>query len=102
MLNENTAIRSEDELEIMGDVNYVRKSSSLVSEALNKGCDVIQMANGDIYITETKTVTFHYTYDKKKGKMIRVNNGGRMKRVKKDDFLNNADELVDDLEGEMA
>lgn len=93
----------DDNLVVMTDPNYIRKSSSLVTEALNKGCDVIQMANGDIYITETKTVTFHYKWDEEKGRMLRVNSGGRIKKVRQrsTDILDD-NELVDDLRNQMA
>jgi hypothetical protein len=42
----------------------------------------MQMPNGDIIITEVKTFTFQYTWDDKKGKLVRVQSGGRLKKAK--------------------
>ncbi|AZL15305.1 DUF2671 domain-containing protein [Rickettsiales endosymbiont of Stachyamoeba lipophora] len=81
--NKLKSTTSEGEAPVFGDVNYMRKSASLINDSLHKGCDVIQMANGDIFITETKTVTFQYRWDDKKGKLARVNTAGRVKKTKK-------------------
>src|SRR3984957_3658360 len=73
------------EKDVMSDMRYVRKSCSLITEALQKGCDVMHMPNGDIIITEVKTFTFQYSWDEKKGKMVRVQSGGRAKKGKSSD-----------------
>ena len=41
-------------MNMMNDPNYLRQSSSLINEALQKGFDVLQLANGDIVTTGTK------------------------------------------------
>lgn len=65
------------------DVNYIRASSSMVTDALRKGCDIIQLANGDILITEVKTVTYKYNWNNEKGRFERANSGNRVKRPRK-------------------
>ncbi len=58
--------------EILTNVRYICKSSSLIKESLQKGCDVTQMPNGDIIITEAKIVNIQYTWDTGKNKMARL------------------------------
>ncbi|MFW0777612.1 MAG: DUF2671 domain-containing protein [Rickettsiales bacterium] len=65
---------SESDPEItnmMLDPRYLRQSSSLIQEALQKGFDVLQLANGDIVTTGTKTVVYQYSWDESKGKLTK-------------------------------
>jgi hypothetical protein len=67
--------KSEGEPEItnmMLDPRYLRQSSSLIQDALQKGFDVLQLANGDIVTTGTKTVVYQYTWDEEKGKLVKT------------------------------
>jgi hypothetical protein len=80
----STMASHSGERDVMSDMRYIRKSCSLITEALQKGCDVMHMPNGDIIITEVKTFTFQYSWDEKKGKMVRVQSGGRQKKAKSD------------------
>ena len=64
------------------DINYIRKSTNLVNDALQKGYDIMQLANGDIVVTEVKTVTYSYKWCKETSKFDRVTSGNRMKRRK--------------------
>src|SRR3982750_4190 len=67
--------KSEGEPEIpnmMLDPRYLRQSSSLIQDALQKGFDVLQLANGDIVTTGTKTVVYQYTWDEAKGKLAKT------------------------------
>src|SRR3984885_11610519 len=57
---------------MMMDARYLRQSSSLIQEALQKGFDVLQLANGDIVTTGTKTIVYQYTWDEERGKLARV------------------------------
>lgn len=57
---------------MMLDARYLRQSSSLIQEALQKGFDVLQLANGDIVTTGTKTVVYQYTWDEEKGKLVKA------------------------------
>ena len=71
-----------EEKDLMSDIRYVCKSCSLITESLQKGCDVMQLPNGDIIVTELKAVTFQYTWDDKKGKMIRMQAGNKLRKTK--------------------
>lgn len=93
------APESEDK-EITADVRYICSSCSLITESLQKGSDVLQMPNGDIYVTEKKIVTFHYTWDEKKGKLVRVQSGHKSKK-RKESYDEYADDEDFDLEDEM-
>jgi hypothetical protein len=57
----------------LSDVRYICKSSYLITEALQNGYDVAQLPNGDIIVTEIKTVNVQYSWDPEKNKMVRVN-----------------------------
>ncbi len=57
--------------DVMLDSRYIKQSSGLISEALTKGFDVLQMSNGDIVTTGTKTVVYKYTWDEDGGKLKR-------------------------------
>jgi hypothetical protein len=65
------------------DINYIDRSSSIVREALSKGSDILQLANGDLVITEVKTVSYKYVWDNEKGRFCRANSGNRAKRPRK-------------------
>ncbi len=55
----------------MNSPSYLRQSSALINEALKSGFDVLQLSNGDIVTTGTKTIVNKYTWDSAKGKLIR-------------------------------
>jgi len=77
--------RAEAEPEItnmMLDPRYLRQSSSLIQDALQKGFDVLQLANGDIVTTGTKTVVYQYAWDQEKGKLIKTKSEGNRKSRK--------------------
>lgn len=57
---------------MMLDPRYLRQSSALIQDALQKGFDVLQLANGDIVTTGTKTVMYQYAWDEEKGKLIKT------------------------------
>jgi hypothetical protein len=57
---------------MMLDPRYLRQSSSLIQDALQKGFDVLQLANGDIVTTGTKTVVYQYAWDEEKGKLVKT------------------------------
>jgi hypothetical protein len=68
MENVQTLTKTDD---LLSDIKYICKSSSLITESLQRGCDVAQLPNGDIIITEVKTINTQYTWDKNKGRMVR-------------------------------
>ena len=57
---------------MMNDPAYLRQSSALIHEALQKGFDVLQLASGDIVTTGTKTVVYQYTWDAEKAKLVKT------------------------------
>lgn len=67
------SVESEPEVvNMMLDARYLRQSSSLIQDALQKGFDVLQLANGDIVTTGTKTVVYQYAWDAEKGKLTKT------------------------------
>ncbi len=72
----------ENDIDLMSDMRYVVKSCSLITESLQKGCDVMQLANGDIIVTELKPVTFRYSWDEKREKLVRTQFGNKPKKTK--------------------
>ncbi len=81
-MKEKNLPKNEESNNIMNDMRYISRSCSLITESLQKGCDVMQMPNGDIIVSELKTVTFNYTWDLKKGKLVRTQLGGKSRRLK--------------------
>ena len=75
--------RSRDSQDPLDDVRYICRSGALITESLQKGSDVMQLPNGDLIITELKTITCHYTWDSLKGKLVRVHAGARSRRLQK-------------------
>lgn len=75
--------KQPSEYDIMSDIRYIRKSCSLVTDALKKGCDVLQMPNGDIVITEIRTVSFQYSWNDDKTKFEKVKSGSRLRRLRR-------------------
>jgi hypothetical protein len=68
----SAATEDDKAAEMMGDARYIRHSSAIIHEALQKGFDVLQLANGDIVTTGTKIVSYRYRWDETKGRLIRV------------------------------
>lgn len=52
---------------------YLRQSSDLIKSSLQSGLDVLQLANGDIVTTETKTVVTKYVWNVAKKKLVQKN-----------------------------
>jgi len=77
----------------MSDAGYLRQSSALINEALQKGFDVLQLANGDIVTTGTKTIVNTYSWDKDKQKLAKAKSAEKKARAKKDEFI---EEMLDD------
>ena len=59
---------------ILTDVKYLCRSNSIIRDALRNGQDVTQMPNGDVIITEVKTVHIQFSYDETKDRMIKIQN----------------------------
>lgn len=58
--------------DVMLDSRYIKSSSQLIADALQKGFDVLQISNGDIVTTGTKTVVYKYSWDDTAGKLKRT------------------------------
>lgn len=74
------SIETADSDSLMSDARYLRQSSALINDALQKGFDVLQLANGDIVTTGTKVVVYQYSWDEAKGKLARTKVGGDRRR----------------------
>jgi len=64
-------MKNSDRSKLLTDVKYICKTSTLITESLRNGCDVAQLANGDIIITEVKVCNTQYSWNEEKGKLIR-------------------------------
>ena len=86
--------------DLMRNPQYLRQSSALINDALQKGFDVLQLANGDIVTTGTKIVVTQYTWDDDKHKLVKAKSGsaGRRGRPRKQD-MEAADMDEDQFEG---
>lgn len=69
---QSTTQNDDAELWIFSDIKYICSSTELITESLQKGFDIAQLPNGDIIITEVKTVNIRYSWDRKKQKMIKL------------------------------
>src|SRR5690606_27731644 len=91
------AVEGDPEItNMMLDPRYLRQSSSLIQDALQKGFDVLQLANGDIVTTGTKTVVYQYSWDNEKGKLVKAK--PKAERKVRAPSLEDEDESVDESE----
>lgn len=49
--------------ELMANPEYLRHSSAVINDALKEGFDVLQLPNGDIVTTGTKTIVNTFVWD---------------------------------------
>lgn len=73
---------SESDMDVMMNPDYLKESSKIISDALHKGFDVLQLENGDIVTTGTKVIVTQYHWDSKKSKMSKLTTRERKKRAK--------------------
>lgn len=83
--------------DVMFDARYIKNSSQLISDALQKGFDVLQMANGDIVTTGTKTVVYKYSWDEVSGKLKRTS--VQSKKAGASELENEEEIVTEALEG---
>ncbi|NRA74182.1 MAG: DUF2671 domain-containing protein [Rickettsiales bacterium] len=74
--NKDTSIEEQKEKPVkeadaLSDPKYICNSCTIITDALKKGCDVVQMPNGDIIIREQKIVTTKYIWDHDKEKIVK-------------------------------
>ncbi len=78
---------ARDITEMMLDARYLRQSSSLINEALQKGFDVLQLEDGEIIMTGTRTIVYRYHWDSEKGKLMKIETPVDEEEVKRDMIL---------------
>lgn len=81
--------------DMMADPRYLRQSSALINEALQKGFDVLQLANGDIVTTGTKTVVYQYTWDLEKGKLVKAKSESSAKKSRRSTLVDDDEDDAD-------
>jgi len=69
--------------DMMSNPDYLRQSSSLINEALQKGFDVLQLANGDVVMTGVKTVVYQYSWDNGANRLVRSKAKSTTRRASK-------------------
>lgn len=70
-------------VDMMSNPDYLRQSSSLINDALQKGFDVLQLANGDVVMTGIKTVVYQYAWDDASGRLVRSKAKSTTRRASK-------------------
>ena len=78
--------------DLMSNPEYLRHSSSVINEALKEGFDVLQLPNGDIVTTGTKTIVNTFTWDASKGKLTKAKAGSDKPRAKRASKVESFDE----------
>ncbi len=58
--------------DLMLNPEYLRHSSAIISEALQKGFDVLQLENGDVVTTGTRVIVTQYRWDTEQQKMSKL------------------------------
>lgn len=79
-----SASEEENKLaELMANPEYLRHSSSVINEALKEGFDVLQLPNGDIVTTGTKTIVNTYVWDEANARLDKARAAGEKPRKAK-------------------
>ena len=86
-LKNKVSQNSQDETEMFNeptlDEAYMEKSMLFFKEALKKGMDVAQLANGDLMVTETRIHTYRYHWDDERKRFGRSTTATRKVRDNK-------------------
>lgn len=69
--------------ELMSNPDYLRHSSAVINEALKEGFDVLQLPNGDIVTTGTKTIVNTFVWDGAKGRLDKARTPSDKLRTRK-------------------
>lgn len=67
--------------ELMSNPDYLRYSSTVINEALKDGFDVLQLPNGDIVATGTKTIVNTYVWDAENNRLEKTRTSGEKPRA---------------------
>jgi hypothetical protein len=57
---------------VLNDLDYIVEFTKMTS-VLRKGCDVMQLENGDSIVSQTKVVHTHYKWNRDKKKFVKSN-----------------------------
>jgi hypothetical protein len=68
--NLNSLEHDEQEEYVLDNIDYIVEFTKLIS-VLRRGCDVMQLPNGDSIISQTKVVHTHYKWDNAKKKFVK-------------------------------
>ncbi len=71
MKQASAATEAQNVASMMSDARYLRQSSALINDALQKGFDVMQLADGSVVISGMKTVSYQYEWSDATGKLAR-------------------------------
>ncbi|MBN8542688.1 MAG: DUF2671 domain-containing protein [Alphaproteobacteria bacterium] len=80
---ESASVGDQQLADLMANPEYLRHSSSVINEALKEGFDVLQLPNGDIVTTGTKTIVNTFVWDAAKGKLTKAKAGSDKPRAKR-------------------
>ena len=69
--------------ELMANPEYLRHSSAVINEALKEGFDVLQLPNGDIVTTGTKTIVNTYVWDGASARLDKARSPSEKPRARK-------------------
>ncbi len=69
--------------DLMANPEYLRHSSSIINDALKDGFDVLQLPNGDIVTTGTKTIVNTYVWDGANGRLDKARTPSDKPRARK-------------------
>jgi hypothetical protein len=70
-----------NEKDVLTDMRYIRKSGALITDALQKGCDVMQMPNGDVVVTETRTISVVYSWNNDTARFDKLKANSRVSKA---------------------
>ena len=69
--------------ELMANPEYLRHSSAIINDALKEGFDVLQLPNGDIVTTGTKTIVNTYVWDEANARLDKARSPSEKPRASK-------------------
>jgi hypothetical protein len=69
--------------DLMANPEYLRHSSVIINEALKEGFDVLQLPNGDIVTTGTKTIVNTYVWDATSARLDKARSPSEKPRARK-------------------
>jgi hypothetical protein len=72
MMTSEASTTQDDDEWVFSNLRYICSSTGLITDSLKQGFDIAQLPNGDIIVTEVRTVTVRYVWDKNKQKMVKV------------------------------